>query len=123
MGLPIQRQEQRKTNQQTMKLGDKNSTLKLSAKLETKYFKDGSTVTNKGNNARNAAIIKQELGNKYSKTIAYETEPVTYSLDKKSATVIKVDVNGNVTPLKRGTATVTIKTLSNKSAKVKIVVE
>ncbi|MEZ3494069.1 MAG: hypothetical protein K1W38_17710 [Lachnospiraceae bacterium] len=113
----------KKTNQQTMKLGDKNSTLKLSAKLETKYFKDGSTVTNKGNNARNAAIIKQELGNKYSKTIAYETEPVTYSLDKKSATVIKVDVNGNVTPLKRGTATVTIKTLSNKSAKVKIVVE
>lgn len=113
----------KKTNQQTMKLGDKNSTLKLSAKLETKYFKDGSTVTNKGNDARNAAIIKQELGNKYSKTIAYETEPVTYSLDKKSATVIKVDANGNVTPLKRGTATVTIKTLSNKSAKVKIVVE
>lgn len=66
---------------------------------------------------------KQELGNKYSKTTAYETEPVTYSLDKKSATVIKVDANGNVTPLKRGTATVTIKTLSNKSAKVKIVVE
>ncbi len=113
----------KKTNQQTMKLGDRNSILKLSAKLETKYFKDGSTVTNKGNDAKDAAIIKKELGNKYSQTIAYETEPVTYSLDKKSATVVKVDANGNVTPLKRGTATVTIKTLSNKSAKVKIVVE
>ena len=56
-------------------------------------------------------------------TTAYITEPVTYSVDKNSAKFIKVDQNGNVTGIQKTgkkTATVTIKTVSGKSAKVKI---
>jgi hypothetical protein len=37
--------------------------------------------------------------------------------------VVKVDENDKVTPLKRGKATVTIKALNGKSAKVKIEVK
>lgn len=53
-------------------------------------------------------------------TKAYEKEPVSFVLDKKSAQIISVDADGYVTALKTGTATVTIKTISGKSAKVKI---
>ena len=114
----------KKTNQKTIKLGDKNSTLKLSAKLETKYYENGSLVVKKGADAQDVARDAFKLGDPvYGTTTSYGTEPVTYSLDKKSALIIKIDENGNVTPLKRGTATVTIKTLSNKAAKVKIVVK
>ncbi len=109
----------KKDNTQTMKLAE--DTLKLSAKLDTKVFEDGKAVPYTG---RETAMGATTLGSDtYSTTTAYQTEPVTYSLDKKSALVVKVDANGNVTPLKKGTATVTIKTLSNKSAKVKIIVE
>ena len=57
-------------------------------------------------------------------TNAYTVEPVTYTVDKKGASVIKLDENGNVTALKPGKATVTIKTLSGKKkATVKITVK
>ena len=57
-------------------------------------------------------------------TNAYTVEPVTYTVDKKGASVIKLDENGNVTALKPGKATVTVKTLSGKKkATVKITVE
>lgn len=110
----------KKDNTQTIKLGSEDK-LVLSAKLDTKVFEDGKSVPYTG---RDVAMGEDKLGNNtYSTTTAYQTEPVTYSLDKKSALIVKVDANGNVTPLKKGTATVTIKTLSNKSAKVKIIVE
>ncbi len=53
-------------------------------------------------------------------TIAYDTEPVSYILDKKSAQYVKVDANGKIVALQKGTAKVTIKTISGKSAKVTI---
>lgn len=110
-------------NTQSMKLGS-TDTLKLSAKLETKYFENGAAVTMKGNDARDAALGATKLGDPvYGTTTAYQAEPVTFTLDKKSALIIKVDEDGNVTPLKKGTATVTIKTLSNKSGKVTVIVE
>ena len=113
----------KKNNMPTIELGSKD-TLKLSAKLETKYYDNGSVVVKKGTDAQDAARDAQKLGDPiYGTTTSYGTEPVTYSLDKKSALIIKIDEDGNVTPLKRGTATVTIKTLSNKSAKVKIEVQ
>ena len=70
------------------------------------------------------AGLKNQTFNKPGTTTAYETEPVTYSVDKTSAKYISVDQNGNVTGLQKTpgnkTATVTIKTISGKSAKVKI---
>lgn len=83
----------------------------------------------------NKQIISKEAANKNTNfgnggtqgdTTAYITEPVTYSVDKNSAKFIKVDQNGNVTGIQRTgkkTATVTIKTVSGKSAKVKIKVK
>ena len=53
-------------------------------------------------------------------TTAYFTEPVTYSVDKKSAKYVKVDENGNITGLQKGTAKVTIKTISGKKATVTV---
>ena len=53
-------------------------------------------------------------------TIAYKTEPVSYILDKKSAQYVRVDSKGKVVALQKGTAKVTIKTISGKSAKVTI---
>ncbi len=53
-------------------------------------------------------------------TIAYDTEPVSYILDKKSAQYVKVDANGKIVALQKGTAKLTIKTISGKSAKVTI---
>ncbi|MDE6363240.1 MAG: hypothetical protein K2L86_03090, partial [Lachnospiraceae bacterium] len=53
-------------------------------------------------------------------TTAYDTEPVSYILDKKSAQYVKVDAKGNIVALQKGTAKVTIKTISGKSAKVTI---
>ena len=74
----------------------------------------------------NEAAFKNALfgnGGTQGDTTAYITEPVTYSVDKNSAKFIKVDQNGNVTGIQKTgkkTATVTIKTVSGKSAKVKI---
>ncbi len=110
-----------KTSAQTLKLGE---TLTLSAELETKYYDaSGKLQTNlKKDNKQRPTADGEKLLNPADKdsTKSYLTEPVTYSLDKKSALVVKVDNNGKVTPLKKGSATVTIKTLSGKSAKVKI---
>lgn len=57
---------------------------------------------------------------KSGNTIAYKTEPVSYILDKKSAQYVRVDSKGKVVALQKGTAKVTIKTISGKSAKVTI---
>lgn len=101
---------------QTLKLDE---TLTLSAELETKYYDASGTLQK---NKQRPTADGEKLLNPADKdsTKSYLTEPVTYSLDKKSALVVKVDNNGKVTPLKKGSATVTIKTLSGKSAKVKI---
>ena len=53
----------------------------------------------------------------------YSTEPVTYSLDKNSAKLIRVDSNGKVTALKNGNAKVTVSTLSGKKTTVSFKVE
>lgn len=57
----------------------------------------------------------------------YLTEPVTYSVDKKSAAYISVDQDGNVKGLQvtppNKPATVTIRTISGKKTTVKIKVE
>jgi hypothetical protein len=91
----------------------------------------GKVIVELGKDA-NKQIITKEAANKNTNfgnggtqgdTTAYITEPVTYSVDKNSAKFIKVDQNGNVTGIQRTgkkTATVTIKTVSGKSAKVKI---
>ena len=86
----------------------------------------GKTVsvgTVKVTDSKEAGLKNQEF-DKTGTTTAYETEPVTYSVDKTSAKYISVDQNGNVTGLQKTpgkkTATVTIKTISGKSAKVKI---
>jgi len=76
-------------------------------------------------NSKDAALKNTDFGNGGTQgdTTAYITEPVTYSVDKNSAKYIKVDQNGNVTGIQKTgkkTATVTIKTVSGKSAKVKI---
>lgn len=67
-----------------------------------------------------ATIIPGQVTFEQGNTTAYATEPVSFVLDKKSAQIISVDADGYVTALKKGTATVTIKTISGKSAKVKI---
>ena len=94
----------------------------------------GKVIFELGKDA-NKQIITKEAANKNTNfgnggtqgdTTAYITEPVTYSVDKNSAKFIKVDQNGNVTGIQRTgkkTATVTIKTVSGKSAKVKIKVK
>ncbi len=91
----------------------------------------GKVMVELGKDA-NKQIITKEAANKNTNfgnggtqgdTTAYITEPVTYSVDKNSAKFIKVDQNGNVTGIQKTgkkTATVTIKTVSGKSAKVKI---
>ena len=110
-------------NTQSITLGS-TDTLQLSAKLETQYYENSEKVVKRDSEARDAALGAKKLGDPiYGTTTAYQAEPVTYSLDKKSALIIKVDADGNVTPLKKGTATVTIKTLSNKSAKVTVIVD
>ncbi len=63
----------------------------------------------------------ENLGAKWTigDTSAYEHEYLTYTLDKKSALIVRVDKNGKITPIKPGKATITIKTASGKkSAKV-----
>lgn len=70
------------------------------------------------NESMEAAKEKFTLGS----TTAYETEPVTYSVDKKSARYVKVDQDGRITGLQKGNAKVTIKTISGKKATVKVTV-
>lgn len=112
--------------QVTMNLFDENgkiNTTQLSAKFDTQVNvvgSDNKVSANKNSNVDAGQITPDvNLGD----TKSYITDPVTYSLDKKSALVVKVDENGKVTPLKRGKATVTIKALNGKSAKVKIEVK
>lgn len=64
-------------------------------------------------------LVNYELG---STTTAYTTEPVTYSVDKKSARFIKVDQDGCITGLQKGKAKVTISTISGKKATVTVTV-
>ena len=68
------------------------------------------------NESMEVAKVKFTLGS----TKAYETEPVTYSVDKKSAKYVKVDEDGCITGLQKGTAKVTIKTISGKKATVTV---
>ncbi len=101
----------------------KINTAQLSVKFDTQVNvvgSDNKVSANKNSNVDAGQITPDvNLGD----TKSYITDPVTYSLDKKSALVVKVDENGKVTPLKRGKATVTIKALNGKSAKVKIEVK
>ncbi len=94
----------------------------------------GKVMVELGKDANKQIIIKEAAnkntnfgnGGTQGDTTAYITEPVTYSVDKNSAKFIKVDQNGNVTGIQRTgkkTATVTIKTVSGKSVKVKIKVK
>lgn len=71
--------------------------------------------------------VKGENGEKFdiSKPMQYEYEPVTYSVDKTAAKFIRVTKDGTIIPLqvtKASGVKVTIKTLSGKTAKVKVVV-
>ncbi len=110
-----------------------DKTTKITAELSgEKVNKEGSKVSiNVGdtadikayiNNSTTATeswkIIKNttELGTNTPNT--YVTEPVTYSLDKNSAKLIRVDSNGKVTALKNGKAKVTVSTLSGKKTTV-----
>lgn len=61
--------------------------------------------------------------NKKGTTYFYEYEPVTYTVDKKGSSVVKVDADGTVRTLKKGKATITVKTISGKKATVKIIVK
>jgi hypothetical protein len=56
-------------------------------------------------------------------SMSYTTEPVTYTVDKKGASIVKVNSDGTVIGLQPGTATITAKTISGKSAKIKITVK
>ncbi len=79
---------------------------------------------NKTKNFNQKDLTFNETGTNGS-TTAYITEPVTYSVDKNSAKYIKVDQDGNVIGLQRTgnkKATVTVKTISGKSAKIKVTV-
>ena len=111
--------------QVTMKLfteDGKINTAQLSVKFDTQVNTVG--VDNKVTLVKNQGIAAGQMTEaNLGDTKSYITDPVTYSLDKKSALVVKVDANGKVTPLKRGKATVTIKALNGKSAKVKIEVK
>lgn len=51
------------------------------------------------------------------------TETVTYSVDKKGASVVKVSADGTITALKPGTAKVTAQTISGKKATLTVVVK
>ncbi len=100
----------------------KINTAQLSVKFDTQVNTVG--VDNKVTLVKNQGIAAGQMTEaNLGDTKSYITDPVTYSLDKKSALVVKGDENGNVTPLKRGKATVTIKALNGKSAKVKIEVK
>ena len=100
----------------------KINTAQLSVKFDTQVNTVG--VDNKVTLVKNQGIAAGQMTEaNLGDTKSYITDPVTYSLDKKSALVVKVDENGKVTPLKRGKATVTIKALNGKSAKVKIEVK
>lgn len=100
----------------------KINTVQLSVKFDTQVNTVG--VDNKVTLVKNQGIAAGQMTEaNLGDTKSYITDPVTYSLDKKSALVVKVDENGKVTPLKRGKATVTIKALNGKSAKVKIEVK
>lgn len=63
-------------------------------------------------------IIKETTDLGVNTPNTYVTEPVTYSLDKNSAKLIRVDSNGKVTALKNGKAKVTVSTLSGKKTTV-----
>lgn len=65
---------------------------------------------------------KLNLVNVKGSTVAYTTEPVTYSVDKNSAKYVKVDEDGCITGLQKGKAKVTIKTISGKKATVTVTV-
>ena len=75
-----------------------------------------ATLTVNGVEGQTPAVQNWTKGD----TTSYKNEPLRYTLDKKSAQVIKIDANGKITPLKVGKATVTIKTISGKSAKATI---
>ncbi len=109
--------------QVTMKLFDegKINSAQLSVKFDTQVNEVGTNgkVTAQKYQGREDGLLGKDLGD----TKSYITDTVTYSLDKKSALIIKVDDTGKITPLNRGTATVTIKALNGKSAKVKVVVQ
>lgn len=95
-------------NKTSVKVGD---TVKVSPMLEVV---NGKEKLNKEPNGVNFT-----LG---STTTAYTTEPVTYSVDAKSARIVKIDQNGYITGLQKGTAKVTIKTISGKKATVTVTV-
>lgn len=56
------------------------------------------------------------------KNIAYDKEPVTYSIDKKGVSFVSVDSNGNIYGLAPGKAKVTVTSASGKKATVTVTV-
>ncbi len=93
-------------NKVSIRVGDtasiKASVIVNNTTKDTEPWKINKETTNLGVNTPNT----------------YVTEPVTYSLDKNSAKLIRVDSNGKVTALKNGKAKVTVSTLSGKKTTV-----
>ncbi len=93
-------------NKVSIRVGDtasiKASVIVNNTTKDTEPWKINKETTNLGVNTPNT----------------YVTEPVTYSLDKNSAKLIRVDSNGKVTALKKGKAKVTVSTLSGKKTTV-----
>ncbi len=56
-------------------------------------------------------------------TKRYEVEPVSYTVDKKGASVIKIDANGKVTALKPGKAKVTVKAIKGRKTTITFTVK
>lgn len=98
-------------NQKTVEVGD-------SFKMDTKVILVKKT-------SKAPAVLGEagEGGIAGTSTQYYVNEPVTYTVDKKGAGVVKIEADGTVTALKAGTATITAKTITGKSAKIKVVVK
>jgi uncharacterized protein YjdB len=105
------------TGEKVKKEGKKVS-IRVGDTADIKAYINGSTEA-----TESWKIIKNttELGTNTPNT--YVTEPVTYSLDKNSAKLIRVDSNGKVTALKNGKAKVTVSTLSGKKITVSLEVK
>ena len=110
--------------EKTEKLTAENTNVSVNLGGEKTPLGNFTIDRNKTKNFNQKDLTFNETGTNGS-TTAYITEPVTYSVDKNSAKYIKVDQNGNVIGLQRTgnkKATVTVKTISGKSAKIKVIV-
>lgn len=96
-------------------------------KLEMTFKADATTATTEKIYPRiiltdkAKTIVSPSQAAKNGKGILSET--VTYSVDKKGASVVKVSADGTITALKPGTAKVTAQTISGKKATLTVVVK